>query len=276
MEENWIKFLGSRVFWKKKGEGFPLILLHGLGGASFSWFANVEELAQHFLVILPDLPGFGRSEVPPHLSLDFGKKFLFHFVHSLGIDQFYLLGQSLGGYLALDFALNFPQKVKKLVLVSFPGMGREIGLFLRIFSLPLIGEALSFLLKNQVKLGLKEICFRPELIPEEIIREIENLRKNPKLRKFQLKALRLAVNLFGQKKEIFLRDKIQDLKVRTLIIWGIEDKILPFSHGFLAFHNLTQNSLLCLFSSCGHWPQAEQPDLFNREVIKFLKAKDSF
>jgi pimeloyl-ACP methyl ester carboxylesterase len=120
-----IKVDGRDVLYYTAGQGEPLVVIHGGGGDAKTWWNNIGELAEKYTVYAPDLPGYGGSQpldgdyYIPELT-DFVDKF----AKSLGLEKFYIIGHSLGGGIALDYTLKFPQKIKKLVLVSSLCLGR--------------------------------------------------------------------------------------------------------------------------------------------------------
>jgi pimeloyl-ACP methyl ester carboxylesterase len=115
---------GLDIHYKSLGEGPPLILLHGVGGDCSDWLKDFSFFTRHFHVIALDLPGFGFSDEPDcHATPSWYGAFLKDFMDALGISDAYIIGHSLGGAVALALALDFPHKVKKLVLIDSAGLG---------------------------------------------------------------------------------------------------------------------------------------------------------
>src|SRR4030042_5063471 len=118
---------GLDVHYYTAGEGEPLLVIHGGGGDARSWQHNISELSRKYAVYAPDLPGYGLTQplkgkyYIPEIA-DFVEKF----TKSLGLEKFSLMGHSLGGGVALDYALEFPARIEKLVLVSSLCLGKEI------------------------------------------------------------------------------------------------------------------------------------------------------
>ena len=117
------------------GEGTPLIVIHGGGDGASSWLESMKPMCDKYQVYVPDLPGFGQSQQPGEKQ-DMGEfvDFVEDFSNSLGLDTFHLVGHSIGGSIALRYALKFPHKIGKLVLVSSLFLGREMALWVRILS----------------------------------------------------------------------------------------------------------------------------------------------
>ena len=161
-----IKVDGRDVLYYTAGQGEPLVVIHGGGGDARTWKYNIAELAEKYTVYAPDLPGYGGSQpldgdyYIPELS-DFVDKF----ARSLGLERFYIIGHSLGGGIALNYTLKFPQKIKKLVLVSSLCLGREIAFWVRLFSLPALIRSLGTLMIAVLK-GVKWVL--KQLNPAEL------------------------------------------------------------------------------------------------------------
>jgi len=120
----WTEIKGLKVHFKCLGEGPPVILLHGGGNDWHEWRENLVPLSQGFRVYAPDLPGFGLSDPPPTLvSPSWFSSFLKDFMEAVGIKEAHIIGHSLGGTLAIALALDFPEKVKRVVLIDSAGIG---------------------------------------------------------------------------------------------------------------------------------------------------------
>jgi pimeloyl-ACP methyl ester carboxylesterase len=120
----WTEIKGLKIHFKCLGEGPPVILLHGGGNDWHEWRENLVPLSQSFRVYAPDLPGFGLSDPPPTLvSPSWFSSFLKDFMEAVGIKEAHIIGHSLGGTLAIALALDFPEKVKRVVLIDSAGIG---------------------------------------------------------------------------------------------------------------------------------------------------------
>jgi pimeloyl-ACP methyl ester carboxylesterase len=123
MEEKTLEINGIRIFVRIKGQGEPLLILHGWGIGLSSWVDVQDELSKYFQVITLDLPGFGKSDFPPK-GWEVGDyvQFVLDFADLLGIDKFYLMGQSFGGRICIKLAAQYPERVMKLILVDSAGI----------------------------------------------------------------------------------------------------------------------------------------------------------
>ncbi|HEY82484.1 MAG TPA: alpha/beta fold hydrolase [Dehalococcoidia bacterium] len=121
---HWIEIKGLKIHFKCLGEGPPVILLHGGGNDWREWRKNLIPLAQGLRIYAPDLPGFGLSDPPlMPVSPSWFSSFLKDFMEAVGVKEAHIIGHSLGGTLAIALALDFPQKVKKVVLIDSAGLG---------------------------------------------------------------------------------------------------------------------------------------------------------
>lgn len=169
------KVQGLDIHYKCLGKGPTVILLHGSDNDWHEWKKNLVSLAQNFHVYAPDLPGFGLSQAPEMpLSAPWGVSFLKNFMEALNIDSTHLIGHSLGGLLALSFALDSPERVKKLVLVASAGLGEmkstgQVRLFLTREIKRLFGKEKSSKYQNTSENGWLLIHRLPELAPETAV-----------------------------------------------------------------------------------------------------------
>jgi pimeloyl-ACP methyl ester carboxylesterase len=271
--EKYVKVGNINTRLRSAGEkGTNVILIHGLGGSIENWENNIEALAQRHRVYALDLKGFGRTDKTPLLrDLDELVQFIYDFMTVMHIEKASLIGNSLGGGLALFFALKYPDKVDKLVLADPAGMGREvIGLF-KIISIPVVGELLSKSSRRSVRSLWKNIVYDPALVTDELVEQTYNLAAMDGANKALLATARAGINFRGQRENQRRRalENIGKLKAPTLIFWGKQDKIIPAAHAQAAI-KMIPNSELHIFEKCGHMPQLECSDDFNRLVLEFL------
>lgn len=261
-------------YWKVGQSGSPLILIHGLGASAEIWMHNIESLSQNYTVYVPDVVGFGRSEKP---SGSFSPvdlmRFIGNFMDELGIGRAHLVGQSLGGGIALHTVLQFPEKVDKLVLVGSAGLGREVIYSLRLMSLPVIGELLSRPSRTGVKIFFSLAVKNRSVLTKDFLETYYQLFRLPGAQQFLLKTVRGIVDIKGGKEEAILpiTKNLHKITRPALIIWGKQDRVLPVQHAQFAHENLP-NSKLYLFDSCGHVVNLERPQEFNRIVLEFLSG----
>ena len=270
---------GHSLTYAEAGMGPVLLLIHGMGGTFENWEAVIEPLAHSHTVIAPDLPGHGRSEPGGgDYSLGALATVLRDLLLALGHDRATLVGHSLGGGIAMQFAHQFPEIVERLVLVSSGGLGPEVSFVLRAAALPgadlfiaatagpgsRVGSALSR--------GLAVAGLRPNADVAEVARGYASL-SDPERRQAFLATLRSVVGTRGQRVDAEDRLYLAE-SLSVLIIWGERDPIIPASHGRRA-HEAISGSRLVVFEGVGHLPQLEAPGRFIAALDRFLEETES-
>ena len=268
--EKWVAAADTRVRYYQAGSGPPVILLHGLGEAAVIWYANVEPLARGHTVYAPDLPGHGASDEPPwEYSLENSVYFLEAFMDALGLERASLVGNSMGGLVALALALERPQRVRRLVLEDAAGLGREIAGFLRFMSMPILGELLVSNRPNATQWVLRQVFHNKAHVTERLVSLIHKERSRPGNTAAMLKMLRVGVSPLGVRPAINLTTRLRELQVPTIVFWGREDRVFPLAHGKRAARLIPEGKLR-VFEQCGHWPHLEVSQAFNRALLDFL------
>jgi pimeloyl-ACP methyl ester carboxylesterase len=250
----------------------PLVLLHGVGDSAFDWSWVIPTLGTKHRVIAPDFPGSGDSAKPKReYSLEFLTQFLGDFLNTLQIQRAVLLGNSLGGLIALRFALSNPQQVAAMVLVSTMGFSQLANLVLSNLTLPIFGEfAIAW---SKTPLGAKQRAWsraallfaHPSKVPAAWLAEQERLALLPGFLEANLSILRY---LLGQRQEVL--ESLPQLQMPTLVVWGVNDLVLPNYQADQDAINRLQQAHLALIPDCGHLPQVERPELFTNAVKDFL------
>lgn len=253
-----------------------MFLLHGGGtdSASLSWKHTIEPLANNFHVFAPDWPGYGESDKPvSQYTTDYYISFLSDFMQSLGIGETSLVGASMGGGIALGFALQSPQRVDSLVIVDSYGLQTAAPahklsyLFTRM---PLLSEMTWALLKcsrTMTRASLRSIFDKPNVVSEELVDEVYAELKKPGIGRAFISFQKSEV-LWNGLRTVYV-DRLHEIKVPTLIVHGAKDRLVPLDRARQA-HQLIRDSQLHVIADCGHWPQREKPDEFNRLLLQFL------
>ena len=261
-------------YWALGDQGSPVILIHGLGASAEIWQKNVDTLAECHRVYVPDMVGFGRSDKQNiEFTLSSAARFINNFMNAMNIERASLVGNSLGGGIAVQCALQFPHKVERLALVDSAGFGRKVIFPLRLISLPFIGELLTRPSRKGMYLYFKPAVYDPTLLTEDFIDLYYELHSLPGAQKSLLGALRSISNIRGVRTEVLrpLMARLHTITVPTLIVWGKQDKVLPVKHAYVANEKIF-NSKVQIFDPCGHMPQFEKPEEFNRIVLEFLSG----
>jgi pimeloyl-ACP methyl ester carboxylesterase len=275
-EDHYIKVGRNDIYYWVEGEGPPVILVHGLACSAEFWQYNVRPLSQQYRVYAPDLEGFGRSgKDVGKISLGYGAVFIANFMEALGIEPATLAGNSMGGVACAQFAVKYPSRLDKLILVDSAGFGRELHPVFRLLPVPVVGGvAFSFyqwLFPFVVRLNFPG----PDSVDKEWIDGAAAMLRMPGVKENSLKIIKLGVDLWGQREDIFhdLHRQLRNMIAPTLIIWGSHDLAVPVSHAYNA-QKLIPNSRVQIMEGCGHTPQVERPEEFNQLVLDFLSEGD--
>jgi pimeloyl-ACP methyl ester carboxylesterase len=275
LEVHRVSLNGQEIAFRLEGTGQTLLLIHGIAGDSRTWAEAMRQLARRFRVLAPDLPGHGASAKPQgDYSLGAHASFLRDLLQALHIGHATLVGHSLGGGIALQFAYQFPEQCERIVLVSSGGLGRDVSPLLRALSLPGAEVVLSmgfpgFVLRRGEALwkwlGTRGI-HAPGLA--EKWNAYVSLSDAESRRAF-LRELRAVVNGGGQVVRALGR---LDLSRRPiLLVWGDRDSIIPLSHAILA-HEAIPGSQLEVFPGAEHFPHAEFPGRFAEVLTRFIES----
>jgi pimeloyl-ACP methyl ester carboxylesterase len=273
LKDQYIKVGNIKTRYWALGDGSStVILIHGFVGYIENWEDNITALAQGRKVYALDLPGFGRSDKPEaRFSIPYFADFVKDFMIVQDIDKATLIGLSMGGAIVLQFALQYPHQVEKMVLVDSGGLGKEVLISSRIASLPILGELLSRPNRQGSAQVFKQIFYNQDLITDQMIEEGYEMSSLPGAQRCGLSTLRTSCNIWGVKGNALrpIRDHLEEIEVPSLVIWGAQDRILPVAHAHLAAKRLP-NARLHIFDPCGHMPNMERAEEFNALVTDFL------
>jgi pimeloyl-ACP methyl ester carboxylesterase len=275
---------GINLHYLCGGSGPPLVLVHGLGSSSsVEFYYNLEPLAAQHRVFAIDLPGFGRSDKPVlAYTIALFVQAVSDLMASEAIERAGVMGVSMGGRVALGLALDSPDKVERLVLVDALGVGAprrvlaySILLTRGLGELTLRGTARALRQMNPAVIRrfwgwyLKRPNRVDTLWSDERIANHGSLLARPEYRAAYLAALRSIAGMRQLRDGVVVEDRLTELRMPTLLIWGGHDHIFPASHAQAAMERIP-NGRLEVFDDSGHTPQMEEPDRFNRLVLDFL------
>jgi pimeloyl-ACP methyl ester carboxylesterase len=275
VEAHNVEIDGLTIRYLAAGEGPPMVLLHGAGDNSLDWRWVLRALARKHRVYAPDLPGSPDSARPPaDYSPAFFERFAAGFLDALGIGRATLVGNSLGGLVALRLALSEPARVRALVLVDGAGLGPEVNPAFTSVNVPGLGEAAMPFWRTPIGAyqrawGRTALLFArpPGSVPREWLAEQRRLAQSPGYLEAHLSVLRALVRPLGQRE--VLVERLPSLKVPTLVVWGARDRVFPESHAREAVARLREGSL-AVIPGCGHMPHVECPDRFLATLDGFL------
>jgi pimeloyl-ACP methyl ester carboxylesterase len=274
LEKRTIDVEGMSTGYLTAGAGPPLVLLHGVGTSAREWSWVLPDLAANHLVYAIDLPGYDGSVKPPDYAPAFTASFISSFLDVVGIERAVVVGNSFGGLTALHLALSEPEHFSTLILSDSAGLGRGVSPALASLTLPGGGDVAKILDKTPP--GASQRAFsralflfaRPWQIPPKWLKDQYQLAQIPNFMEATLESLRSAVDLAGQR-EVFL-EQLANLQMPTLLVWGIEDRVIPYWHATAALPHLKKGTLK-LIPSCGHLPHVERPKQFVSIVNEFLR-----
>jgi pimeloyl-ACP methyl ester carboxylesterase len=270
---------GHEVAYRTGGSGPVVLLIHGMAGSSTSWVPVLDDLAPHVTYVAPDLPGHGRSDKPRgDYSLGAQASFLRDLLVTLGHERATVVGQSLGGGIAMQMAYQYPERCERLALVCAGGLGQEVMPLLRLLTAPGVEYVLPVAFQPFMKSSVEtvtgwasKIGLRPAPATEEMWRSYTSLM-DARTRTAFLHTLRSVIDLKGQR--VSARDRMYlTEEVPTLLVWGQDDPIIPVSHAHQA-HEAMPGSRLEIMEGCGHYPHVEDPRRFSRILLDFIATTE--
>jgi pimeloyl-ACP methyl ester carboxylesterase len=252
-----INIQGHDVRYYTGGHGDPLLVIHGGGGDARTWLRNIEELSSSYTVYAPDLPGYGASQpldgryFIPELT-----EFIDDFSDNLGLERFHLMGHSLGGGVALNYALQSPHKIKKLVLVSSLCLGAEIAFWVRILSIPALLRSVGAVTMALFK-GIRWVV-------RKLISGVE----------FVIPFSPASVNIGGsvatfREQTLVLTHRFSEVLTPTLLVWGAKDGVVPVRHAYAAARSIPDCQLK-IFEKRGHNVYRDELREFSHVLRGFL------
>ncbi|MEA2428072.1 MAG: hypothetical protein QOF37_1700 [Thermoleophilaceae bacterium] len=270
-----VKLHGHRVNFNIAGQGPPVVLIHGVAGRAAQWDETMLLLAERHTVIAPDLLGHGESAKPRgDYSLGAFASGIRDLLVGLDIERATVVGHSLGGGVAMQFAYQFPERCSRLVLVSSGGLGNDVHPMLRAATLPGSELLLPLLAHTRVletaaliPRALGALGFRAGPDMTEIARGYQSL-SNAEGRSAFIHTLRAVIDPTGQRVDASDRLYLAS-EMPTLIVWGSRDRIITAEHAAGA-HEGMPGSRLEIFDDSGHFPQLDHPLRFARVLGGFI------
>jgi pimeloyl-ACP methyl ester carboxylesterase len=264
---------GATVNYADVGEGEPVLFVHGLAGCWRNWLENVPWFGREYRAIALDLPGFGDSPKPSwDISMAAYGRLLHDFCERLGIDRVAaLVGNSMGGFVATEAVIQRPERFDRLVLVSAAGVSfaeakdrpaRALARSIEAGAPFLTGDRDLFLRRPWGrKLAFGRVFRNPNKLRPELLLE----QTRPGLSAPGFADAMTAIVGYDT------RERLTEIEVPTLVVWGLNDKIVPVEAA-LRYHRLIPHSRLEIFERTGHLPQLERPNRFNPLVRQFIES----
>jgi len=273
-ESKYVTIHGHEVSYRSGGSGSAILFIHGMAGSSRTWVPVMDELASRFRVIAPDVFAHGslaRTEGDPSLAAQAND--VRDLMAALGIERATIVGQSLGGSLAMQFAYQHPQACERLVLIASGGLGREVSWILRAITLPGTDYLMPLAFPSFLRGDGAELPWWLRRLGAASPYALELWRAYAALteastRKAFVRTLRAVVDPGGQ--SIAAHDRLGlTAGVPTLIVWGELDAIIPVEHAHAAYRAMPESHLE-IFTGAGHFLHVEEPERLATTVAGFV------
>jgi 4,5:9,10-diseco-3-hydroxy-5,9,17-trioxoandrosta-1(10),2-diene-4-oate hydrolase len=271
--QRWLTIGGRRVNVIELGSGPPVVFIHGLSGSWQNWLEQLPVFARDHRVITFDLPGFGASQMPREkITISGFGRFVEALLDELGVGGAAVVGNSMGGFIGIELAIRFPERVERLVLVSAAGLSIEYLRNERAFAV--LGAVENRLTAYSGWLASRSDALARRPVARRLIFGIVAHRPD------RLPGPLVAEQVRGSGKPGFLpaldaltdypiRDRLGEIACPTLIVWGAEDKLVP-ARDADEFARLIPNSRKVVWPETGHVAMLERPEAFNALVQAFL------
>ena len=266
------------IHWAELGEPSgrtPVVLIHGVTDSHLTWRKIAGELARDRLVLMPDLPGCGLSGRPDaSYALEWQAHVLAHWIERLGLSSVDVVGHSYGGGVAQMLLLACPERIRRLVLVSSGGLGRDVGFWLRFGSFPYFVERyrqpfMAFGTRHALASLIKRASDEGDL---RDIEALSSMNARPGTARAFSRTVRDVIDFGGQTRHFLQRaNEVAELPP-MLVLWGEEDGVIPMKHGLDLVAGLNGASFVS-FPECGHYLHQEQPAAFVCALRGFLDAE---
>ncbi|MGB0496561.1 MAG: alpha/beta fold hydrolase [Kangiellaceae bacterium] len=270
-----IKINGMQIHFLDEGprdDLTPIVLLHGTSSSLHTWDGWVDVLKDERRVIRFDMPGFGLTGPSPKndYTIESYSQIVIAVLKELQIDRFILAGNSLGGYVAWATAIFHPDQVEQLILIDssgYPFKAQSVPIGFKVANIPVLNRLMEYVLpKGIIESSLKNVYGNPELVTPELIDRYFDLTSRAGNRT-------ALVERFRQTRPSSLANKVSQIKVPTLILWGGRDNLIPVQYG-KRFHKEIVGSKLVVFTELGHVPHEENPIKTVTAVKEFLAQKN--
>jgi pimeloyl-ACP methyl ester carboxylesterase len=265
-----LNLMGMQVHYRIEGrmdDSVPLVLLHGTSSSLQTWDSLVRRLSEEKKIIRMDLPGFGLTGPNPDNDYSFGFyiRFLDSFLNRLEVHRCILAGNSLGGGIAWQFALEHPGRISKLILLDatgFPLKNRNAALGFRLIRIPVVQDLARHITPKFVaKYTLESLYADKMKVTDPLVQRYYDMTLRVGNREAMVERIRIGYDQEYQ--------RIPGLDLPTLIIWGENDPLLPAEDAHL-FQRAIKGSRLVVIPHTGHMPMEESPDKVAKAILEFL------
>ncbi len=274
--QRWTRIDGRAVNYVELGDGPPILFVHGLSGCWQNWLLQLLPFSADHRVVAVDLPGFGHSQMPREkISISGYGVFVDRFMDAIGMEAATYVGNSMGGFVGLETAIKFPERVERLVLVSAAGLSIEHQRREPLLKAMYLGENVAQWATARIVARSKELAARPRSRRAMLSYVTPHAERwSPEL---------VVEQASGAGKPGFLpaldaltdypiRDRLDDVKCPTLIVWGRKDLLVPVKDAY-TFDELISDSRLIVYEDVGHVAMLEVPERFNADLREFVSEQ---
>jgi pimeloyl-ACP methyl ester carboxylesterase len=263
-----IEIDGMQVHYRDEGQGSPIVLIHGTASSLHTWNDWTAALKKDHRVIRMDLPAFGITG--PNKNADYSIKsytqFLHQFMMKINVDTFHLVGNSLGGNIAWNYAAEYPEEIEKLILVDASGLptNKPQPAIFKMAKTPFLSSLFLYVTPRFfIKKNMEEVYVDNTKLTDDLVTRYHKMALRTGNRQAFIDRAKIDFKL-GVKANL---EKLKSVKTPTLLIWGAQDSWIPLDNG-RRMDNLIPNSKLVILENSGHVPMEENP----AESLAFLNA----
>ena len=267
-QSEFVEINGMQVHYRDEGNGFPIVLMHGTAASLHTYDAWTKQLSKEYRVIRLDLPAFGLTGPNKNADYSIGSytKFLSQFLEKIKVDKFYLVGNSLGGNIAWNYAAEYPEKVLKLILIDASGLPTftpQPPIF-KMAKTPILNSLFLYITpKFIIRKNIEQVYADKLKVTDALVTRYHKMSLRTGNRKAFIDRAKTDFNL-AEKVNLV---KLKSVKTTTLLIWGAKDTWIPLGNG-KRMDSMLPNSKLVILKNSGHVPMEENP----KESLEFLKS----
>ena len=263
---HWLERPDYRMHYIDVGEGEPVVMIHGFADSTYCWFQNARPLlAAGYRLILVDLPGLGRSEIPPadlEMNPMVQGEEVIALIDHLGLDSFSLAGSSMGGSISLYIAHRTPDRVRRAIVLDPAAFWQRKQGFLAMIDIP---GASSVMGRWAVEMALKDVYYDSSKVADTLVDEYARPLSKPGYARYLVRVL----DEFDSPLAVEFSKRYGEIAVPLLIVWGDHDKWVPPEFG-PRLQAMVPGSRLVVVADAGHLPHQERPELVNPLMLEFL------
>jgi pimeloyl-ACP methyl ester carboxylesterase len=267
-QSEFVEVNGMQVHYRDEGTGFPIVLMHGTAASLHTYDAWTKQLSKDYRVIRLDLPAFGLTgpNKNAEYSIESYTKFLSQFLEKIKVAKFYLAGNSLGGNIAWNYAAEYPEKVRKLILIDASGLPTftpQPSIF-KMAKTPILNSLFLYITPRFIiRKNIEQVYANKLKVTDALVTRYHKMSLRTGNRKAFIDRAKTDFNV-AEKVNLV---KLKSVKTTTLLIWGAKDTWIPLGNG-KRMDSMLPNSKLVILENSGHVPMEESP----KESLEFLKS----